>query len=1071
MTRPDYRTELHTHSYYSLLDGLPSPTDIIKNAISKGMKSIALTDHGFLGGMAEFFLQAKKNNIKPIYGIEFYETSDVLNKDKDNRYYHLLVLCKNNNGMRELNKVVKRSTQEENFYYKPRIEIDWLKPFADDLIVSTACLNGRINRINKDGKIKFIEKMKNIFKNFYIELQSHETEDQIACNKELLEVSKLTNTPIVITCDAHMLNEEDLELHSRFKSIVTNSKKTPDEIGEIYKDCYIQTVDDIYKKMSYLPESVIEEGINNSNKIADMCNVEMDFYNIKFPDIDIPSNYKNIREFIEARVNEGWQEREYYLKSKERQEEAKQRIKYELDVIENKGYLAYFAIVDDFLQYNKNQGYLPPKGRGSVGACLVAYFMMIHDIDPLDYDLLFERFLNPDPKDTHIPDIDVDFCHTVRQDIVNYCIRKYGNSQVCNIGLYSYMKAKTAIKDVGKSLEIPFFITNEISKTLSDDTKLSEYITEGKHQRWIDKYSKFQIREMFEIGAKLQGIPKSFGSHPSGKIISNMILEEEMGMSVINGENVCMYDMHYVEDLGFIKFDFLGLKTNTIIYDTLKMIDKDPKFIETSRLDFNDNKIYEQFRLGNTSGIFQFSSYGMREVLSKMKVDCIEDLIAANALFRPGAMDYIDAFCHNKQCPEDIKYINDSLSSILKVTYGQLVYQEQMMAVGKMANVPSVDDLRRACGKKKIDLMKQQEVYLKDGLKAKGWTQEEVDIIWEQMVKFGSYAFNKAHAAAYAIIAYITMYLKVYYPVEFMTSLLNVYSNDNQLTSKYIAEAQRMGLKVKTPHINKSDKNFKVDNGTILFGLKNLKDCGDVFVTKLLEERKKEHFKNFTDFYNRTKPNKPSVVSLIKAGAFGVKNREQFLLNFIDFLFEKKEYTPVTTLPTLKILKEQWGIEADNKQDRLKYYNAKRKILFDEEQIVKYENHVTELKKKYMSNPEMWEYDVMSMFITQNPLSKYNKYITSFENVDEGRESVLIGVIASVQKKMDKHKKQFAFLDIYQNGDLIEVICWHTQFKNYVNELVRGKVVVILGKKSEGKVVLKEVISLEQWKLRKGIKE
>ena len=709
--------------------------------------------------------------------------------------------------------------------------------------------------------------------------------------------------------------------------------------------------------------------------------------------------------------------------------------------------------------------------HNSAGGSLVAYFMMIHDIDPLDYDLLFERFLNPDPKDTHIPDIDIDFCHTVRQDVVDYCIRKYGNSQVCNIGLYSYMKAKTAIKDVGKSLEVPFFATNEISKTLSDDTKLSEYIEEGKHQKWIDKYSKFQVKEMFEIGAKLQGIPKSFGSHPSGKIISNMVLEEAMGMSVIDGENVCMYDMHYVEDLGFIKFDFLGLKTNTTIYDTLKLIGKDAKFIETARLDFNDDKVYEQFRLGNTSGIFQFSSYSMREVLSKMKVDCIEDLIAANALFRPGAMDYIDAFCHNKQHPEDIKYVNDSLSDILKVTYGQLVYQEQMMAVGKMANVPSVDDLRRACGKKKIDLMKEQEVFLKEGLLKKGWKQKEVDIIWDQMVKFGSYAFNKSHSASYAIIAYITMYLKVYYPTEYMTSLLNAYSNDNQLTSKYIAEAQRMGLKVKTPNINKSEKNFTVDDGSILFGLKNLKDCGEVFVTKLLEERNKDLFKNFTDFYIRTKPDKPSVVSLIKAGAFGVKNREQFLLKFIESLFDLKEYSPVISPPTKKVLKEQWGIEADNKEDRLKYYNAKRKIVFDEEQITKYENHISELKEKYMSNIEMWEYDVMSMFITYNPLEKYNKYITPFEEVDEGKESVLVGVIASVQKKMDKHKKQFAFLDIYQNGDLIEVICWHTQFKDYVNELIRGRVVVILGKKSEGKVVLKEVISLEQWKNRRGIKE
>lgn len=1069
MVKPEYRTELHTHSCYSLLDGLPFPTQIIENAVSKGMKSIALTDHGFLGGMAEFFLQAKKHKIKPIYGIEVYETDDTLNKDKDNRYYHLIVLCKNNNGMRELNKVVKRSTLEENSYYKPRIQIDWLESFADDLVVCTACLGGRINKVDREEKFKFVNYMKSTFKDFYIELQSHNTLDQIEANKELIEIAKQTNTPIVISSDAHMLNKEDLELHSQFKAIVTNSKKTPDEIGEVYKDCYIQTVDDIYDNMSYLTEEDIIQGIDNSNIIAEMCNVEMDFDNIKFPEIQISDKFNNIREFIESRVEEGWQYRDYDLKPIERQIEAKERIKYELDVIEGKGFLDYFAIVDDFLQYNNSQGYLPPKGRGSAAGSLVAYFMMIHDIDPLDYDLMFERFLNPDPKDNHIPDIDVDFIHTARQDVVNYCVRKYGDSKVCNIGLYSYMKAKTAIKDVGKSLEVPFFATNEIAKNLSDDTNLYIFTNEGKHQKWVDKYSKFQIQEMFDIASKIQGIPKSFGSHPSGKIICNKILEEEMGISVIDGENVCMYDMHYVEEMGFIKFDFLGLKTNTVIYETLKMIGKDAKFIETARLDFKDDRVFEQFRLGNTSGIFQFSSYGMREVLSKMQVDCIEDLIAANALFRPGAMDYIDDFCHNKKHPEDIKYVNNSLNSILCVTYAQLVYQEQMMAIGKMANVPSVDDLRRACGKKKIELMNQQEIFLKDGLLKKGWTQEEVDIIWEQMVKFGSYAFNKAHAASYAIIAYITMYLKVYYPVEFMTALLNTYSDDNKYISKYIAEAQRMGIIVKVPNINKSDKDFSVDGNSILFGLKNLKQCGDVFITKVIEERNNSPFTNFTDFYTRTNPDKSACVSLIKAGAFGIKNREKFLLNFMESLYDKKEYKSVQTPPSIKELKEKWGIEADNKEERLKYYNAKRKILFDEEQIVRYEKHKSEFKEKYMSNPEMWEYDIMSMFITHNPLQKYLKYITDFGDVESGKEAVVVGVIADVQKKVDKNKKQFAFLDIYQSGELIEVVCWHTQFKEYVNMFVRGKVIVVIGKKDEEKLILKEVKDLETWKKQKGI--
>lgn len=1065
--RINQRTEIHTHSYFSLLDSLPSPTELVENAVKKGLKSIALTDHGWLGGMAEFFLSAKKNNIKPIYGVEAYETTDTLNKDKTNRYYHLIILAKNNNGMKNLNKIVQRSTLEENFYYKPRIQIDWLEPFAEDIVISSACMAGRINKLEKwEEKIDFVNEMKSKFPNFYIELQSHDVPEQKTINLELVEIAKQTDIPIVITCDVHYKDKEDALLHGKFKALTGRSKQTPDEIGEIYKDCYIQTVDEIYEKLNYLPEDVIYQGIKNSNDIADMCNVTMDFDNLKFPKTDIPSEFKSEREFIEHRIEEGWKYRGYDLKSLEIQAQAKDRIKYELDVIESKGFLSYFIIVDDFLKYNDSQGFLPPRGRGSVAGCFIAYLMRMHDIDSLEYDLIFERFLNPDKNDTHIPDIDVDFIHTGRQQIVDYCSDKYGYNKVGNVGLYSYIQTKTAIKDIGKSLDIPYTVTNVISKDFSDNNKfkLKDFVKEGKHLKWVEKYNEYPIQELFETASQIQGIPKSFGSHPSGKIICDRNLNEELGMANVKGENVCMYDMNFVEKLGFIKFDFLGLKTSTVIYDTLKLIGKDFKYVETSKLNLKDDKVFKEFRDGNTSGIFQFSSYGMREVLKKMQVDCIEDLLAANALYRPGAMDYIDTFCHNKKNPEDIEYVHEDLKNILGVTYGQLVYQEQMMSIGKLANIPSVDDLRRACGKKKIELMDEQEAYLKTGLINRGWSQEQADKIWEQIVLFASYSFNKSHAAAYAVVAYITMYLKVYHPIEFMTSLLNVYGDDNEAVSVYVVEAQRIGINIKPPNINKSEREFVIDGDSILFGLDKISQCGGKLADKIIEERNANgSFLSFSDFYKRIKVDKGSIVALIKAGAFGIKNKKDFLLKYAESLYETKEYTSVVSLPTLKVLEVTWGIVEKDKQKRLELYNEKRKVVFENKKSQDFKEHIEDFKNKYMASPEMWEFETMNMFLTYNPLKKYSKYITEFGSVKNGNEATVIGVIATVQKKVDRNKKQFAFLDVYQNGILTEVVVWHTQYKQYLDLISRGNVLVMIGKKSEEKLVLSKAQTLESW--------
>ena len=1063
MPRPNQRVELHCHSYFSLLDGLPSPKQIVDDAVKKNMKAVAITDHGNVSAMIKLFKHAKKNNIKPIYGIELYETDDTSVKNKDSKYYHLLVLAKNNNGMRQLNKIIKKSTMEDNFYYKPRIQTDWLTPFADDIIISTACLAGRINKLdNLDEKTSFVNSMKSKFKHFYIELQSHTSEEQIKANKELLEIAQITNTPIVITCDAHYLNKEDEGIHSSFKATVTKSKQSPDEIGEIYKDCYVQTVDEIYEKMNYLPEQIIQEGINNSIEIADMCNVSIEFGKVKFPQIQLPDSFKNnTRAYLEYRVEQGWQDRNYSSQPLSKQEEMKQRLAYELDVIEDKGFCDYFAIVDDFIAYNNKCGFMPPQGRGSAAGSAVAYFMKFHDLDPLDYDLIFERFLNPDPNDTHIPDIDVDFVHTARSKIVDYCSDKYGEDKVCNIGLFSYILAKTAIKDIGKSLGIPFNVTNEICKNISDKENLKDYVLNKKHKKFIDKYPNFDIDRMFVIASEIQGIPKSFGSHPSGKIICNEVIEESIGVAVIDGENVCMCDMHDVEDIGFIKFDFLGLKTNTIIQNTLSLIGKTPEIIETDKMNMNDDKVYEQFRKGNTSGIFQFSSYGMREVLAKMEVDCLEDLIAANALFRPGAMNYIDTFCHNKKYPKDIKYVHEDLKEILGVTYGQLIYQEQMMAIGKLANVPSVDDLRRACGKKIVELMDKQEVYLKDGLMARGWSQEQAETMWEQIKLFAEYSFNKSHAASYAKIAYVTMWLKVYYPVEFMTALLNVYGDDGEKISQYITEAQRMGIVVKPPNINLSKKEFTIQNNAIVFGLKYIKNCGDSVASIILKERENGKFVSFTDFLNRVNPDKTTAISMIKAGAFGQKNKENILIKYMESLFKKKEYKPVTTIPKLEELKTKWGIVADTKEERIRLFNEKKAILFNEEQERKYEKHKQDFQKKYMQQPEMWEYEVLSMFITNNPLLKYLDKLTSFEDVKNGKEVTVVGVITTVQKKTDKNKKQFAFFEIYQNEIMIEIICWHTQYKLYSELIKKGNPVVVYGKKDGEKIVLSEMKRLK----------
>lgn len=893
---------LHVHTKYSLLDGMMHIEDIATRLKEIGQDTIAITEHGNLYSSVEAYSKLSKEGIKVIEGCEVYICDDVNVKSKDSKYYHLVLLCKNETGRQNLNWLVSQSTLYK-YYGKPRIDFDMLKNHHEGLICLSACMAGEVQRALMNDSSKSAEqialKYKKLFgDDYYIETQAHLGIEQQTLNAQLIDLANRLNIKYTVTCDSHYVRKEDQKYHNVFVQIGTSR-----EAGETYDDCYLQSEEDVIRN-SWKTQEHIEQAIRITHEIADKCENTIPLSAPIIPHVPVPSQYKSELQYLQYLCNEGFKRKGFstwtydqwknYLTDKVVQEDGTieevelvhftsaeeiknkyiQRARYEMNALKEMGFEGYYLLVYSYVNAAKRRGI----ARGSGGGSLLAYLCGIVDIDPIKYGLYFERFIDVGAldllkdgtitkKELKIPDFDVDFSPNDRDKVMNFIVDRYGEQNVVSLGQFSYLWAKGAIKDIGRVLNIPFEITNEITKNLDNET-IEEAINLGLLDAYKDKYP-----ELFEYASKLSGLPKSFGVHPCGKVIATREAMYYNATEYNDGKNTWVLegDMHSADDLGLVKIDLLSIRTLDVIYDVLDMIGKDYNYIAPHILNMNDPVIWNEFAQGNTDCIFQFESSGMKRMLKDMKCNTMENLSAANALYRPGSKNFIPNYINRKNGVEKIEYIHQDLEPILKNSYGIIIFQEQLIEIGRLAGLRNPDELRKATAKKKPKLMAKIEPELKGGLMNRGWRQEQVDELWETILRFASYSFNKSHSSAYAITAYLTMYLKVYHTVEFFCACINSYDGDIDNIVKTIKEAKRMGVTVKYDDWNKIECKTTCRDGVVYLGINTIKGCGQN-VSKALKATTDKHYDDFfdllCDFNNCPDIDNGQIETLIRLGFF-----------------------------------------------------------------------------------------------------------------------------------------------------------------------------------------------------------
>lgn len=893
---------LHVHTKYSLLDGMMHIEDIATRLKEIGQDTIAITEHGNLYSSVEAYSKLSKEGIKVIEGCEVYICDDVNVKSKDSKYYHLILLCKNETGRQNLNWLVSQSTLYK-YYGKPRIDFDMLKNHHEGLICLSACMAGEVQRALMSDSSKSAEqialKYKKLFgDDYYIETQAHSGIEQQTLNAQLIDLANRLNIKYTVTCDSHYVRKEDQKYHNVFVQIGTSR-----EAGETYDDCYLQSEEDVIRN-SWKTQEHIEQAIRITHEIADKCENTIPLSAPIIPHVPVPSQYKSELQYLQYLCNEGFKRKGFstwtydqwknYLTDKVVQEDGTieevelvhftsakeiknkyiQRARYEMNALKEMGFEGYYLLVYSYVNAAKRRGI----ARGSGGGSLLAYLCGIVDIDPIKYGLYFERFIDVGAldllkdgtitkKELKIPDFDVDFSPNDRDKVMNFIVDRYGEQNVVSLGQFSYLWAKGAIKDIGRVLNIPFEITNEITKNLDNET-IEEAINLGLLDAYKDKYP-----ELFEYASRLSGLPKSFGIHPCGKVIATREAMYYNATEYNEGKSTWVLegDMHSADDLGLVKIDLLSIRTLDVIYDVLDMIGKDYNYIAPHILNMNDPVIWNEFAQGNTDCIFQFESSGMKRMLKDMKCNTMENLSAANALYRPGSKNFIPNYINRKNGVEKIEYIHQDLEPILKNSYGIIIFQEQLIEIGRLAGLRNPDELRKATAKKKPKLMAKIEPELKGGLMNRGWRQEQVDELWETILRFASYSFNKSHSSAYAITAYLTMYLKVYHTVEFFCACINSYDGDIDNIVKTIKEAKRMGVTVKYDDWNKIEGKTTCRDGVVYLGINTIKGCGEN-VSKALKATVDECYDDFfdllCDFNNCPDIDNGQIETLIRLGFF-----------------------------------------------------------------------------------------------------------------------------------------------------------------------------------------------------------
>lgn len=1076
-------SSLHNHSYYSLLDGYGSPEEMMDRAKEIGLKAFAITEHGNVYSSIYFDL-IKKNypEIKMIYGCELYECEDINIKDKDNKYFHLICLVRNEQGRKDLNKIITKSNFE-GFYFKPRCTIEDIKPYAENFVISSACLVSKLAREPDFEKcIKYVNQYKEAFPYFYLEMQSHSHQDQCLYNQKILELSKRTNTPFIITTDSHAPTKEDLYYQDKLIRIGRSSSKNDKnaiENSEVYEGCYMQSEEEIHEIMdSQIGYENVCVGLENTNEIADLIdNVDMPFQKPKLPTFPLPEGFESNYEFLGHLVEKGWYNRGYDKLSEEEQNIRKERLRYEMDVIHSMGFDGYFLFVWDFINFAHEHDIEVGKGRGSAAGSLVCYCCHITDLDPVKYGLIFERFLNPER--VGLPDIDTDVSD--REAIIKYLIEKYGEQRVCQVINYSYITPCVAIADVGKILGFPY---NQMQK-------LSQKFTLNTWDKCIEANPKLiidnpQYAELFDIAKHLSGRVKTVSIHAGGVGIVDTDVNDYMPMKIgTQGEHVIQVDKHYIEDIGIVKFDLLGVSTLDLVKEIKNDLHLDPWLYDINNPEFEqDEDTYKLLASGKTNGVFQVESAGMKDLLVRLKPKLLEldfEIISIIlALYRPDSMGALDDFIEMATGGNRPPSIHPDMDEILKDTNYCMIYQEQLLEIVRKfggRTYGQADLFRKAIGKKIQELVQQQSEILRNEIVNNGYSHEIANQIADELSSKGSYLFNKSHSYSYAVLCFETAWFKAHYPTYFFKALFNQNKDKAGAINKYILDARYFNVNVAPPDINKSGMNFTVVDDKVLFGLSAIGGIGKTLAQQIISEREENgKYTSFENLIERVPLSKSAIIALIKSGAIPCKDKRTRLLSYLKSQYQALSFSEVKSLPTYKRLEEEWNIDLEkyivpsngkrkiyDKEALLQEYNRLKQLQFNDNQKVRFQKYIDE-NKKYLEDEQFWEFETLQVFINDNPFDAAYTFLTPFEDIPNGEKCTLVGIIAKVQKKKDKNGKQFAFINIYSSFGLVEGIVWHSQLKDYEDLVKKGQQIAILCRKySEEKVVVEKIKSYSTW--------
>ena len=1061
-------THLHVHTEYSLLDGSNKIKEYVARVKELGMNSAAITDHGVMFGCIDFYKEARAQGIKPILGCEVYVAPgsrfDRETSRGEDRYYHLVLLAENNTGYSNLMKIVSAGFID-GFYYKPRVDMEILEKYHEGIIALSACLAGEVARamvrnqyeMGKEAALRY----EKIFGkgNFFLELQDHGISEQRMVNQQLMRLSAETGIELVATNDIHYTYAEDADSHDILLCLQTG-KKITDEDRMRYEggQYFVKSEAEMASLFPYAPQA-----IENTQKIADRCNVEIEFGVTKLPKFDVPEGYTSW-EYLNKLCYDGLEER-YYPAT----DELKARLKYELDTIKTMGYVDYFLIVWDFIKFARDHDIMVGPGRGSAAGSIVSYTLGITQLDPMRYQLLFERFLNPER--VTMPDIDVDFCFERRPEVIDYVTRKYGKDRVVQIVTFGTLAARGVIRDVGRVLDMPYAQVDSIAKMIPNELNITiDKALQMNHELRELYQGNEEVAHLIDMSRRLEGLPRHTSMHAAGVVIGSRPLVEFVPLSRgSDGTIVTQFTMTTLEELGLLKMDFLGLRTLTVIKDCMDLVKQCRGIDVEFDKDMSDPKVYKLWQEGKTSGIFQFESQGMTNFMKELKPDCLEDLIAGVSLYRPGPMDQIPRYIRGKLNPGHNEYTHPALEPILNVTYGCMVYQEQVMQIVRDLagySLGRADLVRRAMGKKKLDVMaKEREIFihgeideagnvLVPGCVRNGIDEKSANKIFDEMAEFAKYAFNKSHAACYAVVAYRTAYLKAYYPEEFMAATLNSFLGNLDKVPEYIDECKRLKIEILKPDVNKSFTKFTVDNGKIRFGLGSIKNVGVAVVENIVEEREKHgKYESFTDFCERTKDlgvNRKCVESFIKAGCFDEfeQTRHTLLESFEGILDtiqseNKKAFDGQVTMFDLG------GNENEN-LDSIKYNFIE----------------VEELSEKELLSMEK---EMLGIYLSGHPLEKIKEQIAAQSTINtlkmkeieenisnpeiklpykDGQNVKYAGIITSIKKKYTKNNKLMAFITVEDLYGTTEIILFESAYQNSSNSLVEENVVMIEGRLS-----------------------